>query len=93
MSRVIGPGVSSVGLRARMPNVLIRPIGVFNPVMPFQATGMHTHPPVLMPIAQGAMRAATATPEPDDEPPGARCVPPSQGFRGVPRRWFVPQPP
>ena len=93
MSRVIGPGVSSVGLRGRTPNVLIRPIVVFNPVMPFQAAGMRTDPPVSVPIAQGAIRAATATPEPDEEPPGARCVPSSQGFHGVPRCWLVPQPP
>jgi len=35
MSRVIGPGKSSVGLSGRTPNVPIRPIEAFNPVMPF----------------------------------------------------------
>jgi hypothetical protein len=64
MSRVIGPGVSSVGLSGRTPNVLIRPIVVFSPVTPFHAAGMRTDPPVSVPIAQGATRAATATPEP-----------------------------
>ena len=93
MSRVIGPGVSSVGLSGRTPNVLIRPMVVFSPVMPFHAAGMRTEPPVSVPIAQGAIRAATATPEPEDEPPGARCVLSSQGFHGVPRCWLVPQPP
>ena len=36
---------------------------------------------------------ATATPEPEDEPPGVRCVLASHGFQGVPRCWLVPQPP
>jgi hypothetical protein len=66
---------------------------VFSPVMPFHAAGMRTEPPVSVPIAQGAIRAATATPEPEDEPPGVRCVLSSQGFHGVPRCWLVPQPP
>ena len=33
-------------------------------------------------MAQGAMRAATATPEPEDEPPGVRWMLTSQGFLG-----------
>ena len=71
----------------------MRPIVVFSPVMPHHEAGMRTDPPVSVPIAQGAMRAATATPEPEEEPPGVRCVVASHGFHGVPRCWFVPQPP
>ena len=65
--------------------MLIRPMVVFSPVTPFHAAGMRTDPPVSVPIAQGAIRAATATPEPEDEPPGVRCVLSSQGFQGVPK--------
>ncbi len=65
--------------------MLIRPIVVFSPVTPFHAAGMRTEPSVSVPIAQGAIRAATATPDPEDEPPGARCVAASHEFQGVPR--------
>ena len=92
-SRVIGPGVSSVWLSGSTPKVLMRPIVVFRPVIPFQAAGTRTDPPVSVPIAHGARRAATATPEPEDEPPGARCVEESHGFHGVPRCWLVPHAP
>ena len=59
--------------------------------MPFQAAGMRTEPPVSVPMATGARPAATATPEPLDEPPGVRCTFRSHGFRGVPMCVFVPQ--
>jgi len=91
--RAIGPGVSSVPLSGSTPYVDIRPIVVFSPVIPHHAAGMRTDPPVSVPIAHGAIRAPTATPEPEDDPPGARCTFLSQGLRGVPMCWFVPQPP
>src|SRR6516164_6692597 len=37
---------------------------VFSPVIPHQAAGMRTEPPVSVPRAQGTIRAATATAEP-----------------------------
>ena len=40
--------------------------------MPFSAAGIRTEPPVSEPSAAGAKAAATATPEPLDEPPGTR---------------------
>src|ERR1700722_5582280 len=42
--------------------------------MPQQAAGQRTDPPVSVPIAAGTKRAATAAPEPDDDPPGRKSV-------------------
>jgi hypothetical protein len=87
--RVIGPGVSRVGLRGRTPYVLTRPTLVLSAVIPHQDAGSRTEPPVSVPTAQGASPAATATPEPLLEPPGVRWRLGSHGFQGVPRREFV----
>src|SRR6516164_4903245 len=91
--RAIGPGVSRLGLKGRIPKVLTRPIVVLRPVSPHQDAGNLTEPPVSVPTAQGAKPAATATPEPLLDPPGVRAVAGSQGLHGVPRCWLVPQPP
>src|SRR4051812_14489074 len=61
--------------------------------MPQRLAGMRTEPPVSLPRAAGASAAATATPEPLLEPPGARAVVKSHGFHGVPIVWFVPHAP
>ena len=71
--------------------MLIRPAVTFKPTMPHQAAGSRTEPPVSVPMATGARPAATATPEPLDEPPGVRCTARSHGFLGVPRCVLVPQ--
>jgi hypothetical protein len=42
--------------------------------MPHSAAGWRMEPPVSVPIAQGALPAATAAAEPPDEPPGTRVV-------------------
>ena len=63
------------------------------PVSPFQEEGIRTEPPVSVPMAQGASRAATATPEPELLPPGPRCTARSQGFHGVPMYRLVPHAP
>src|SRR5215213_5420791 len=42
--------------------------------MPHQEAGPRMEPPVSVPIAAMASPAATAAPEPDDEPPGSRAV-------------------
>ncbi len=91
--RVIGPGVSSVSASGSTPWTLIRPIVVLSPTMPHHEAGRRTEPPVSVPMAQGASRAATATPEPLLDPPGARGTSGSHGFQGVPICWLVPQPP
>src|SRR5438067_2510898 len=49
--------------------------------MPQKDAGSRTEPPVSVPIAQGASRAATATPEPLLEPPGVWCLGPSRAMR------------
>ena len=61
--------------------------------MPHHAAGRRTEPPVSVPMAAGARPAATATPEPLDDPPGVRCTAGSHGLRGVPMCVLVPQPP
>ena len=40
--------------------------------MPQSAAGWRIEPPVSVPIAHGALPAATAAAEPPDEPPGTR---------------------
>ncbi len=72
--RAIGPTVSSVGLSGITPYELMRPDVTFKPVMPQNAAGSLTEPPVSVPIAQGDIRAATATPEPLLDPPGVLAV-------------------
>src|SRR3989338_6908250 len=64
---------------------------VFSPVRPHQEDGMRTEPPVSVPMPQGAILAATATPVPALEPPGARCTVESHGFHGVPMWRLVPK--
>ncbi len=48
------------------------------PHTPVSAAGWRIEPPVSVPVAAGAMRAATAAAEPPEEPPGTRRR--SQGF-------------
>src|SRR5665647_3187011 len=52
--------------------------------MPDSAAGWRIEPPVSVPIAAGAMRAATATADPPLEPPGTRLG--SQGFFTGPQK-------
>ena len=92
-SRVSGPMESSVPDSGTAPCRLISPRVVFRPVTPLSAAGIRTEPPVSEPSAAGARPAATATPEPLDEPPGMRACFRSQGLRGVPITGLVPQPP
>src|SRR5690606_23305523 len=89
----MGPIVSNVCDKGNVPSRQISPLVVFRPVMPLREEGVRTEPPVSVPIAHGARPAATATPEPLDEPPGIRCSVMSQGFQGVPINGLVPQPP
>jgi len=49
------------------------------PATPQNEAGRIVEPPVCEPIANGAMPAATAAAEPDDEPPAVR--PGSHGLR------------
>src|SRR6478609_4290214 len=55
---------------------------VFRPTRPLQAAGMRIEPPPSLAPAAGTMPAATAAPEPPDEPPGVRVT--SHGLRDGP---------
>ena len=65
-----------------MPSWLYRPALGRNPATPQSAAGMRTEPPVSVPIATGAIRAATAAPDPPLLPPGMRSG--SYGLRAAP---------
>jgi len=54
--------------------------------MPVKAAGCRMDPPVSVPIANGAIPAATAAAEPPEDPPGTRWR--SQGLRVGPKAEF-----
>src|SRR5688572_4091236 len=67
--RASGPTVSSDHERGSTPKRLTRPHVGFNPTTPLNAAGWRIEPPVSEPSAPKHTRAATATPEPLEEPP------------------------
>src|SRR5215212_6984169 len=67
--RASGPTVSSVNESGIAFARLTRPLVGFKPVTPQKCAGMRIEPPVSEPSAAGTSRAATAEPDPDDEPP------------------------
>src|SRR5687768_16555977 len=75
-----------------MPQRLQRPYVGLIPEMPVSAAGWRIEPPVSVPVAAGAIRAATAALLPPEEPPGARsALPPScrrHGLITLPK-WLV----
>ena len=56
-----------------MPCVGTRPTVGLIPTQPFREAGQIIEPAVSVPTAQGIKPAATAAPDPDDEPP-ALCL-------------------
>ena len=86
--RVIGPTWSQLQLRSSTPARETRPYVGFSPAMPHIDAGMRMLPPVSVPIAPTTQPAATAAPEPLEEPPVHRSR--SQGFRGCPVYGFSP---
>src|SRR5258708_32877267 len=70
--RVIGPAWSMVHDRPITPVRGTRPWVGLSPVMPQYAAGMRMEPPVSVPMATGIIPAATAAPDPDDDPPVVR---------------------
>ncbi len=52
------------------PARLTLPYVAFMPTIPQDEAGLRTLPPVSVPIAMGSIPAATAAPDPDEEPPG-----------------------
>ena len=65
----IGPMLSSDADKGTHPCALMRRNVVFRPVTPHMAAGMRIDPAVSLPMEPNTRRAATATPEPLDEPP------------------------
>src|SRR5690606_16225538 len=61
-----------------MPYRETRPYVGLSPVRPVSAAGWRIEPPVSVPVAAGASRAATAAADPPEEPPGTFFR--SQGF-------------
>src|SRR5260370_10586915 len=77
-----GPILSSVQARAIAPRRLTNPYVGRKPVTPQKALGVMMEPDVSEPSANVARPAATAMPEPLDEPPAQRVR--SQGFSAAP---------
>src|SRR5882724_1002283 len=80
--RASGPTVSSDCDNGMAPARLTRPTVVFNPVTPQKCAGIRIDPPVSEPSAANVNRAATAEPDPDDEPPVTWST--AQGLRTAP---------
>ena len=80
----MGPTWSSDHDSGSTPARLTRPYVGLRPVSPQRDEGMRIEPPVSEPRAPAASPAATAAPEPEEEPPHTRCAVASQGFQGVP---------
>src|SRR5438876_4624102 len=79
--RVVGPAWSRVQQRGMMPVLGTRPKVGLTPTMPQNAAGPMIDPPVSVPTESGISRAATAAPDPDDEPHAQRSR--SHGFEVV----------
>lgn len=80
--RASGPTVSSVNDNGNAPVRGTRACVGLKPVTPLSAEGMRMEPPVSEPIAISHMPRATATPAPEEEPPGMRVA--SCALPGVP---------
>ncbi len=73
---------SSVRQAGTTPQVEIMPRLGFSPTMLLSAAGTRPDPAVSVPSASGTSPAATATPEPELDPPGMSLA--SNGLRGTP---------
>src|ERR671923_2267144 len=72
-----------------MPARLMRPYVGFKPTTPQKEAGLRTEPPVSLPVAQVTRCAASATPEPELDPPGTISV--FHGLRAVPNTSMLPE--
>ena len=72
---------SSVRQAGTTPRTDSAPRVGFSPTMLLSAAGTRPEPAVSVPSAKVTMPRATATAEPDDEPPGTSAG--SQAFRGT----------
>ena len=73
---------SSVRQAGTTPAVETRPRVGFSPTMLLSAAGTRPEPAVSVPSASGTRPAATATAEPELDPPGMSLA--SNGLRGTP---------
>ena len=70
--RAIGPGESWLWLMGTTPRVGTEPTVGLMPTRPFSELGHTIEPSVSVPTAIGANPAATAAPDPEEEPPALR---------------------
>ena len=70
--RAIGPGESWLALMGTTPRVGTRPTVGLMPTTAFNDPGHTMDPSVSVPMASGERPAATAAPDPDEEPPALR---------------------
>ena len=68
-----------------------KPCVVFNPTTPHQAAGTRIEPAVSVPKATSAIPLATATAEPQLEPPGSSLRELLSGLAGVPKYSLKPE--
>jgi hypothetical protein len=80
--RAIGPMVSNVHATGMLPRLLTRPAVPRRPHTPPSPAGMRIDPAVSVPMVAAAIPAATAAPEPPEEPPAMRSR--SHGLRQGP---------
>src|SRR5437016_11654663 len=80
--RAIGPSLSIVQESAMAPCRLTSPYVGRRPVTPQYAAGVRIEPEVSEPIADGTRPAATALPDPLEDPPDQRVR--SHGFKPGP---------
>src|ERR1700719_4970354 len=88
--RVRGPAVSWLWAMGMMPARLISPTVGFTVTTPFWLAGDSSDPDVSVPIATAARPAATATAEPELDPPGATIGTPARLTSGAYRIFTSP---
>src|SRR5258708_2391802 len=92
MSFPNGPTVSRCsGSIGNTPSTGTKPYVVFNPTTPHQAAGRRIEPAVPAPKATSAIPLATATAEPQLEPPGSSLRELLSGLAGVPKYSLKPE--
>ena len=79
-----GPTESSVVDSGWTPSRGTRCAVGLKPTSPQNAAGIRQEPPVSVPMPANAIRSATDTAAPEEDPPGIRFAGRSQGLRGVP---------
>ena len=88
MSSANQPNVSKLGASCMAPSSEMRPCVVRRPISPQKLAGARIEPPVSEPVAMSASLPATATADPDDEPPVTRSG--AAGFTGNGKCAFWP---